>query len=68
MVISGSGRAKLDDEVVELRQLDVVRVAPETVRGFDAGPEGMELICVGGAKPEGGDGVLVEDRWPAAAR
>lgn len=65
VVISGSGTAKLDDEVVELRQWDVVRVAPETVRGFDAGPEGMELICIGGDKPEGGDGVLVKDRWPA---
>lgn len=48
---------------VELRQWDVVRVAPETVRGFDAGPEGMELIVVGADKPEGGDGVLVKDRW-----
>lgn len=67
VVISGSGRAKLDDEVVELRQWDVVRVAPETVRGFDAGPEGLELICVGGEKPEGGDGVLAKDRWPAPA-
>ncbi len=66
VVISGSGWAKLDDEVVELRQWDVVRVAPETVRGFDAGPAGMELICIGADKPEGGDGVLVKDRWPAA--
>lgn len=65
VVISGSGRAKLDDEVVELRQWDVVRVAPTTVRGFDAGPDGMELLCVGADKPEGGDGVLAKGRWAA---
>jgi quercetin dioxygenase-like cupin family protein len=65
VVISGSGRVKLDDEVVELRQWDVVRVAPEVVRGFDAGPDGLELIAIGGEKPEGGDGVPVRDRWPA---
>jgi quercetin dioxygenase-like cupin family protein len=63
VVISGSGRAKLDDEVVDLRQWDVVRVAPETIRGFDAGPEGMEMIVVGADKPEGGDGVLAKGRW-----
>lgn len=63
VVVSGSGRVKLDDDVVELRQWDVVRVAPETVRGFDSGPEGLELICIGGDKPEGGDGVLVKGHW-----
>ncbi len=65
VVVSGSGRVKLDDDVVELRQWDVVRVAPEVVRAFDAGPEGLELIAIGGAKPEGGDGQLVRDRWSA---
>jgi quercetin dioxygenase-like cupin family protein len=65
VVVSGSGRAKLDDEVVELRQWDVVRVAPEVVRAFDSGPDGLELIAIGGARPEGGDGRIVRDRWPA---
>lgn len=64
LVLSGSGRIKLDDETVELRQWDVIRVAPEVVRGFDSGPDGLELIAIGGEKPEGGDGVLAKDRWP----
>ena len=64
VVIGGSGRIKLDDEVVELRQFDVVRVAPEVVRAFEAGPDGLEVIAVGGRKPEGGDGVRDPDRWP----
>jgi quercetin dioxygenase-like cupin family protein len=63
IVIGGSGRIKLDDEVIELRRWDVVRVAPEIVRGFDAGPDGLELIAVGADRPEGGDGVRVPDRW-----
>lgn len=57
VVVNGSGRIKLDDDVVELRRWDVVRVAPAVVRGFDAGPDGLELIAIGGEKPEGGDGV-----------
>ncbi len=63
VVIAGSGQVRLDDEVVELRQFDVVRVAPQVVRGFEAGPEGLEVIAVGGQKPEGGDGVRDPDRW-----
>lgn len=65
VVVSGSGRIKLDDDVVELRQWDVVRVAPAVVRGFDAGPDGLELIAIGGEKPAGGDGVKAGGRWPA---
>ena len=64
-MIEGSGQVKLDDETVELKKWDVVRVAPSVVRGFDAGPEGLTLIAIGGSKPEGGDGVLHENRWPA---
>jgi quercetin dioxygenase-like cupin family protein len=64
VVIAGSGRIKLDDEVVELRQWDVVRVSPEVVRGFEAGAEGLEIIAVGADKPEGGDGVRDPGRWP----
>jgi mannose-6-phosphate isomerase-like protein (cupin superfamily) len=65
VVVEGSGTAKLDDERVEVKQWDVVRVAPEVVRGFDAGPDGLVLIVVGGEKPEGGDGHPVADRWAA---
>jgi mannose-6-phosphate isomerase-like protein (cupin superfamily) len=63
VVVGGSGRIRLDDEIIELRRYDVVRVAPSVVRGFEAGPDGLEVIAVGGSKPEGGDGVPVENWW-----
>jgi mannose-6-phosphate isomerase-like protein (cupin superfamily) len=63
VVVAGSGRMKLDDEIVELRQWDVIRVAPEVVRAFEGGPEGLELIAVGNDRPEGGDGERVPDFW-----
>jgi quercetin dioxygenase-like cupin family protein len=63
VVVGGSGRAKLDEDFVELREWDVVRVAPEVVRAFEAGPDGLELIAVGSARPEGGDGMPVEGFW-----
>jgi len=64
VVVAGSGRIRLDDEVHELKPWDVVRVAPGVVRGFEAGPEGLEVIAVGGPKPEGGDGVPSDSPWP----
>jgi mannose-6-phosphate isomerase-like protein (cupin superfamily) len=63
VVIAGSGRMRLDDEIVELRQWDVVRVAPEVVRAFEGGPDGLELIAVGSDRPDGGDGEMVQDFW-----
>ncbi len=53
VILGGSGRAKLDDEIVELKPLDALRVAPEVTRGFEAGPEGLELLAFGS-----GDGGL----------
>jgi quercetin dioxygenase-like cupin family protein len=64
VVVAGSGRILLDDEVHELRQWDVVRVAPEVVRAFEAGPDGLDIIAVGGPKPEAGDGVMGTANWP----
>lgn len=63
VVVGGSGRAKLDDGIVELKQWDVLRVAPQVVRSFEGGPEGLELIAVGSDRPEGGDGEMVEGHW-----
>lgn len=63
VVVLGSGRAKLDEEIVELHQWDVLRVAPSVVRSFEAGPDGLELIAVGSDRPEGGDGEMVEGHW-----
>jgi quercetin dioxygenase-like cupin family protein len=66
VVVGGGGRVLLDGEVIELREWDVVRVAPEVVRAFEAGPDGLDLIAVGGPKPEGGDGVPGVAEWPDA--
>ena len=63
VVVSGSGRLRLDDDIVDVKQWDVVRVAPEVVRGFEGGPDGLEIIAIGADRPEGGDGELVKDWW-----
>ena len=47
VVVRGSGRMKLDDEVVDLREWDVVRVSPGTWRGHESGPDGLEILIFG---------------------
>ena len=48
----------------ELRQWDVVRVAPDVLRAFESGDAGMEVIVAGGPVPEGRDGEMVQITWP----
>jgi mannose-6-phosphate isomerase-like protein (cupin superfamily) len=47
VVIAGSGRMKLGDEVVDVTALDAIRVAPDTIRCFEAGPDGLEFLAFG---------------------
>ena len=47
VVVRGSGRMKLDDQIVDVKEWDAVRVPPGTWRGYEAGPEGLELLVVG---------------------
>ena len=61
VVLSGSGRAKLDDELLDVKPLDAIRVAPATARAFEAGPDGLELLAFGPHHP--GDGEPVDDAW-----
>ena len=66
VILSGSGRVKLDDEIREVGPWDILRVAPPVVRAFEAGPEGLEMIIAGSARPEEGDGEMLEVQWTAA--
>jgi mannose-6-phosphate isomerase-like protein (cupin superfamily) len=46
VVVRGGGRMKLDDEIVQLKEWDAVRVPPGTWRGYEAGSEGLEILVV----------------------
>src|SRR3954465_7549654 len=71
VVLGGSGRVKLDDEVLAVGPLDCLRgappavvagrVAPATARAFEAGPDGLEFLAFG--RPPPGDGEPVDDPW-----
>jgi mannose-6-phosphate isomerase-like protein (cupin superfamily) len=47
VVLRGSGRMKLDDEIVEVEEWDAVRVPPGVWRGYEAGPDGLEIFVIG---------------------
>ena len=63
VVISGSARIKLDDDIVELKQFDAVRIHNETMRNLEGGPEGAELIAIGAPNTGPGDGPMTQGWW-----
>jgi mannose-6-phosphate isomerase-like protein (cupin superfamily) len=61
VVIAGRGRLTLDDETHDVGPFDAVRIDPGVARGFEAGPDGMEILAFGPHHP--GDAQLVDDLW-----
>ena len=63
VVISGSARIKLDDDIVELKPFDAVRIHNETMRNLEGGPDGAELIAIGAPNTGPGDGPMTQGWW-----
>jgi quercetin dioxygenase-like cupin family protein len=63
VLVSGSARIKIEDEVRDLKQWDAVRLPRDTVRGFEAGADGAELIAIGAPNTGPGDAEMIQDWW-----
>jgi mannose-6-phosphate isomerase-like protein (cupin superfamily) len=61
VILAGSGRVKVDDDIAAVAALDAIRVAPAVARAFEAGPDGLEFIAFGPHVEN--DGEPVEDPW-----
>jgi mannose-6-phosphate isomerase-like protein (cupin superfamily) len=61
VVIAGSGRVKIDDEIVDVVELDAIRISPTAARGFEAGAEGVSILAFG--PRHDGDGEVLADWW-----
>ena len=64
VVVSGSARVKLDDEIVELGTWDAVRIPSGTMRAFEGGPEGAEILAFGAPDTDNQDIEMVPGWWP----
>ena len=62
VILRGSARIKVEDEVVELGELDAIRFDKETVRGVEAGPEGVEYLAFS-AGDDAGDAEMIQGWW-----
>lgn len=61
VVIGGSGRIKLDDEIIEVTELDAIRISPEVARCMEAGPEGLSVLAMGAHHEN--DGEVLQNWW-----
>jgi mannose-6-phosphate isomerase-like protein (cupin superfamily) len=62
VVLRGSARVKVGDEIVELGELDAIRFDKNTMRAVEAGPDGVEYLAFG-AGDDPGDAEMVQDWW-----
>jgi mannose-6-phosphate isomerase-like protein (cupin superfamily) len=62
VVLGGSGRVKLDDDVVELRDRDAIRISAGVMHALEAGPEGLEVLAFGPLRTDD-RGEMVTDWW-----
>ena len=63
VVLNGGGKLKLDDEVLEVEQWDAIRIPSETMRGFEGGSEGAELLLFGSPRGEANDAEMAPGWW-----
>jgi uncharacterized cupin superfamily protein len=63
VLVNGSARIKIDDEVREMKPWDAVRLHRDTARGFEAGADGAELIAIGAPNTGPGDADVIQDFW-----
>jgi hypothetical protein len=47
VVVRGSARVKVEDEIVELTEWDAIRLDRDTMRAVEAGPDGLEYLAFG---------------------
>ena len=63
VVVGGSGRLKLDDDVLELKRWDAVRIAPATMRAVEGGEDGIEILAIGAPSTGKMDAEMVQGWW-----
>ena len=63
VLVSGSARMKIEDEVRELKPWDAVRVHKDTMRTFEAGDGGAEFLIVGAPNTGPGDAEMIQEWW-----
>jgi mannose-6-phosphate isomerase-like protein (cupin superfamily) len=62
VVVRGSARVKVEDEIVELGQWDAIRFDKDTMRAVEAGPDGVEYLAFG-AGDDPRDAEVVQGWW-----
>jgi mannose-6-phosphate isomerase-like protein (cupin superfamily) len=63
LVLTGTARVKVDDDVVELGAFDALRIPPGAMRGMEAGSEGAEIVAFGAPNTENADADMQQGWW-----
>jgi len=61
VILEGSGRVKIEDDVKDVGQWDAIRVGPDETRAFEAGADGLSFLAVGAG--EKNDAEMIQGWW-----
>jgi mannose-6-phosphate isomerase-like protein (cupin superfamily) len=61
VILEGSGRVKIEDDVKDVGQWDAIRVGPDETRAFEAGSDGLAFLAVGAG--EQNDAEMIQGWW-----
>ena len=62
VVVRGSARVKVEDEIVELDEMDAIRFDKDAMRDMEAGPDGVDYLAFG-AGEDAGEVEMIQDWW-----
>lgn len=62
VILRGSARIKVEDEIVELAEWEAIRFDTDTMRNVEAGPDGVEYLAFG-AGDDPRDAEMVQGWW-----
>ena len=63
ILVDGSARLKLDDEILQLQPWDAVRIHRETMRNLEGGPDGATVLLLGAPNAGSGDAQMEQGWW-----
>jgi mannose-6-phosphate isomerase-like protein (cupin superfamily) len=61
LVLEGSGRIKVEDDVVDLEQWDAIRIPGGVTRQIESGDQGLAILALGGNPT--GDAEMINGWW-----
>jgi quercetin dioxygenase-like cupin family protein len=63
VLVDGSARMRIEDETIDLKQWDAVRLSKDAMRAVEGGPDGALFLAIGAPNTGPGDAEMEQGWW-----